>query len=94
MNFQLLTILLVLTAVFMGGACDMSPSIKEVKARYEPQILQKAGVVSVGIGLDKNGREAIIIGLDGPNPETEAHLPSELEGYPVIVQNVGRIKAQ
>ena len=72
----------------------MSPSIKEVKAKYEPQILQMAGVVSVGIGLDKNGQQAIIIGLDGPNPETEARLPTDLEGYPVRVQTVGKIKAQ
>ena len=94
MKFQMLTIWMVLAAVTMAGACDMSPSINEVKTKYEPQILQMAGVVSVGIGLDKNGREAIIIGLDGPNPETEARLPAELEGYPVMVQNVGRIKAQ
>ena len=94
MKFQLLTIMLVSAAVALRGACDMSPSIKEVKTRYETQILQMAGVVSVGIGLDKNGREAIIIGLEGPNTETEARLPSELEGYPVIIQTVGRIKAQ
>ena len=94
MKFQLLTTMLVLATVALGGACDMSPSIIEVKTRYEPQILQMAGVVSVGIGLDKNGREAIIIGLEGPNPDTESRLPSELEGYPVIVQIVGRIKVQ
>ena len=78
----------------MGGACDMSPSIKEVKNKYEAQLLQMAGVVSVGIGLDKNGQQAIIIGLDGPNPKTEAQLPTELEGYPVRIQTVGQIKAQ
>lgn len=94
MKFQLLTTMLVLATVASGGACDMSPSIKEVKTRYEPQFLQMAGVVSVGIGLNKNGREAIIIGLESPNPETEARLPSELEGYPVVVQIVGRIRAQ
>ena len=86
--------MLVLATVALGGACDMSPSIKEVKTRYEHQFLQMAGVVSVGIGLNKDGREAIIIGLEGPNPETEARLPSELEGYPVIVQVIGRVKAQ
>ena len=72
----------------------MSPSIEEVKNKYEAQFLQMAGVVSIGIGLDKDGRKAIIIGLDGPNPETEARLPDELGGYPVRVQTVGQIKAQ
>lgn len=94
MKIQQLTILLLLAAVILGGACDMSPSIKEVKTRYEPQFLQMAGVVSVGIGLDKNGREAIIIGLEAPDPDTEARLPSELEGYPVMIKTIGKIKAQ
>lgn len=94
MKFHRLLILLLLPVVAMGGACDMSPSIKVVKDKYEAQLLQMAGVVSVGIGLDKNGQQAIIIGLDGPNPNTEARLPTELEGYPVRVQTVGQIKAQ
>jgi len=56
--------------------------------------LELPGVVSVGIGLNKNGQSVIIIGLDGPNAETEAQLPSMLEGYPVEARIVGTVKAQ
>jgi hypothetical protein len=89
-----LIILLVLPAVAMGGDNDMAPSIKDVKTRYEAQLLQIPGVVSVGIGRDESGRPAIIIGLEGPNPETESKLPASLEGYPVRARIIGKIEAQ
>ncbi len=94
MKFHLLIILLVLPALAMCGDNDMASSIKEVKARYETQLLQMPGVVSVGIGRDESGGPAIIIGLEGPNPETESKLPKTLEGYPVRARNVGKIVAQ
>ena len=72
----------------------MPPSIKEVKIQHEARFLELPGVVSVGVGLNKNGQSVIIIGLDGPNAETKAQLPSMLEGYPVEVRNVGTLKAQ
>lgn len=72
----------------------MQPSIQEVKKQHEARLLGLPGVVSVGIGLDHNSQPAIIIGLDGSNPDVEAQLPATLEGYPVILKNVGPIKAQ
>jgi len=72
----------------------MPPSIKEAKRQHEARFFELPGVVSVGIGLSGNGQPAIVIGLDGPNAETEAQLPSMLEGYPVEVRIVGTVKAQ
>lgn len=72
----------------------MHPSIQEVKKLHEPRLLSLPGVVSVGIGLDEKGQSAIIIGLDSANPETEAKLPTELDGYSVAVRITGPIKAQ
>ena len=72
----------------------MPSSIKEAKRQHEARLLKLPGVVSVGIGLTKNGQSAIIIGLEGPNAETEAQLPSMIEGYPVEVRIVGTVKAQ
>ena len=72
----------------------MPPSIKDVKARHEARLLDLPAVVSVGIGRDKNGNPAIIAGLDRPDSETESQLPTQLEGYPVVVRIVGPIKAQ
>jgi hypothetical protein len=72
----------------------MRRSIKDVKKRHEASLLQLAGVASVGIGLDPNGRSAIIVGLDRPNAETETQIPAEIEGYPIRIRVVGTIKAR
>ena len=72
----------------------MLPSIKDVKKRHEARLLKLPGVVSVGIGLNRNGQSAIIVGLEGPNAESERQLPSTLEGYPVEVRIVGTLKAE
>jgi len=72
----------------------MPSSIQEVKKQHEARLLDMPGVVSVGMGLDPNGNQAIIVGLDGPRPETKAKIPAMLEDFPVVVQIIGTIKAQ
>ena len=93
MNRWLFVILFLPILAFCIGS-GTSPSIREVKTRHETELLALPGVVSIGIGQDKEGHPAIIVGLDRTRPETEAQLPERLEGYPVLVQLVGRIKAQ
>lgn len=78
----------------LGDDLGMSPSIQEVKKQHAARFLKLPNVVSVGIGVDPGGNQAIIVGLDRPNPATEAKIPPALEGYPVVVQIVGGIKAQ
>ena len=78
----------------LGDDLRMSPSIQEVKKQNEARFFTLNGVVSVGIGLDPKGNQAIIVGLDKPNPETEAKIPASVEGYPVVIQIVGAMKAQ
>jgi len=94
MSYWHLTIFLLLPLMAMCGDERLPPSIKEVKKQHETRLLQLPGVVSVGIGLDENGQSAIVVGLDKASPETEAHLPPQLEGYPVLVRIVGPLKAQ
>ncbi len=94
MIFRLLIILLVLPAIAMCEDSKMPKSIKDVKTQHEERLLQLPGVVMVGIGQDENRNPAIIVGLERPDPETESQLPALLDGYPVVVRIVGRIKAQ
>lgn len=72
----------------------MLPSIEDVKRRHETRLLQLPAVVSVGIGLNRDGQAAIIIGLAGSHAESESQLPAMLEGYPVELRIVGPLKAQ
>ena len=94
MKITVLTLVLIIPIVALGDNLDMPLSIQEVKKQHEARFLDMPGVVSVGIGLDPNGNQAIIVGLDGPRPETEARIPAILENYPVVVQSTGPIKAQ
>jgi hypothetical protein len=70
----------------------MPPSLTAAKKKHEARLLQLPGVVSVGIGSDERGREAIVIGIADSNPKIRARLPANLEGYPVILRIVGPIK--
>jgi hypothetical protein len=72
----------------------MPPTIQEVKAEHVDRLMALPGVVSVGIGRDSAGNPAIVIGLDGPRPETRAQLPASLGDYPVVVHVTGPIRAQ
>lgn len=87
---------LVLLISWTGSAGErkMSPTIQEVKARHAPRLLALSDVVSVGIGRDAEGHEVIVIGLVRARPETQARLPTQLEGYPVRVEIIGTVKAR
>ncbi len=87
---------LALLISWTGSAAEreMSPTIQEVKARHAPRFLALPGVVSVGIGRDADGNEVIVIGLDRARPETQARLPTQLEGYRVRMDIIGTVKAK
>ena len=72
----------------------MRPSIQEAKTKHEQRLLAMPGVVSVGIGLDSRGTAVIVVGLDGPRPETVKELPVTLEGYSVETRVIGPVKAR
>ena len=69
-------------------------TIEETTKKHQSSLLALPGVVSVGIGLSSDGQKAIIVGLDGKHPETEKQLPKELDGYQVVSQETGIIKAR
>jgi hypothetical protein len=94
MRTIVLVIVLIVPLLALGDDPDMPPSIQEIKKQHEARFLDMPGVVSVGIGLDPNGNQAIIVGLDGPRPETEAKIPAMLEDFSVVVQIIGTITTQ
>ena len=95
MKRVLLSLLFLLAAqAAIGGEGTMTLSVKEVKAKHTARLMALPGVVSVGIGRDRDGQPAIIVGLDGSHPETAEKVPRVLDTYPVVTQVVGPIKAQ
>ena len=95
MKRRVAAMLLCLTAGGLPANGDrMPPTIEQVKAAHEHELLALPGVVSVGIGRDDQGRPAIVVGLDKPHPQTQAALPRALEGYAVRTEIVGTIRAR
>jgi len=77
--------------------------IQAVKVRYEAELLNKANVVGVGVGLRMRqgkpvGKPSIIVNVTHKVPLDELHskdqIPRTLEGVRVWVEAVGEIQAQ
>ena len=73
-----------------------------IKSRYESSLMKKANVVGVGIGLKRKNRQrtneiALIVMVSKKIPKEqlapEDLIPSEIEGVPVDVREVGEIKS-
>ncbi|HEC34394.1 MAG TPA: hypothetical protein ENI37_06725 [Chloroflexi bacterium] len=76
--------------------------IRAIKAAHEMELLRKANVVGVGIGLRKRGGQStgelsIIVSVTRKVPleslPPQDMIPRELDGVPVDVQVVGTLRA-
>lgn len=76
------------------GDSNMENRIYDVKRQNEADLMALPGVVSVGIGKGPDGQPAIIVGMETVAPATPSKVPSELSGYPVVIQAAGKLKAQ
>lgn len=76
--------------------------LRAIKAAYEADLMRKANVVGVGIGLQQRGGKptgepAIVVSVIRKVPLSQLApgdvIPRELEGVPVDVQAVGELRA-
>ena len=75
------------------------PSIRVVKARYEAQLLEKPNVIAVGIGLQPDNAEpVIVVSVTNKVPldllDEDQRVPKTLDGFAVRVQAIGEPTAQ
>ncbi len=86
-------LLLFFAVTFTIAETGTTMTIQQAKEKHQVKLMGLPGVVSVGIGLS-DGEMVIKVGLDGKHSDTEKTLPKTLEGYRVISQDVGTIKAR
>jgi hypothetical protein len=76
--------------------------VRSVKEAYEQDLMRKANVVGVGVGLRQCGGRftsmpAVVVSVTHKVPsatlDPQDVIPSELEGVPVDVQEVGYVRA-
>ena len=68
------------------------PTITEVQKKHQNSIMSIPGVVGMGIGAE-NGNQVIKIMVKRKTPELIQKVPAELDGFKVIIEEVGEIKA-
>lgn len=67
-------------------------AIEQVQEKYQNQLLSVSGVVGVGIGA-VDGKPVIKVLVIKKTPELEWKIPRVLEGYPVVIEVTGEIRA-
>lgn len=76
--------------------------LRNVKELHEADLLRKANVVGVGIGLRQRAGKptsepAIVVSVSHKIPQSlvdpDDAIPSELDGVPVDVQEIGKLRA-
>lgn len=77
---------------FGGQSAPDSPHATDVLTRHAEKLMRLRGVMSVGLGQTASGEVAIVVGLENPLSVPE-NIPSEVEGIPVVVQDVSRPEA-
>ena len=77
-------------------------SIRQVRRRYQEELMSKANVVGVGIGFrqrggERTGEPALVVLVRRKLPPDQIApqdmIPTYLEGVPVDVQEVGDLRA-
>jgi hypothetical protein len=73
----------------------MTDSLKpfsEVLADHTPVWMNIPGVTGTGEG-QKDGKPAILIFVDSLSDSLKSQLPTDVEGYPVVIKETGKVKA-
>lgn len=70
-----------------------SRPLAEVLADHTPELLALPGVVGTAESRTRDGRPCILVLLATDSPELRAKLPRELEGWPVVAEITGEIRA-
>ncbi len=67
-------------------------TIREAKRELSRQLLRHPGVSGVGIEADGD-KERIKVYLAEENPALRSLVPATIDGYPVVIEVVGRVVA-
>lgn len=83
------------TGSWEGRENDTMPAddIKVVMEAHVDELMAIAGVVGVAIGALDDGRPCIRVLIIEDDPELRGRIPRELEGYPVVIDVTGEIRA-
>jgi len=68
-------------------------SIEEVLKDHTDELMALPGVVGVAIGSEDDSTLCITVMIVKKTLQVESKIPNSLEGYPVVVEETGEIRA-
>ena len=68
------------------GRENERPGVEQVLTKHAGRVMQIRGVMSMSVGRDKDGRPAIVVGVESDAPDACGELPEALDGVPVVRQ--------
>lgn len=66
--------------------------IEQVQEKYTDSLMSLDGVVGTAVG-ELNGKPCIKVYVKRKTAETKKGIPKSLEGYPVVIEETGELKA-
>ncbi len=73
---------------------ERKQTMEEIRTQHEDALMGTPGVVGVGTGICKGGKECLKIYTSDPTNQVQTKLPKELKNIEVELEYVGDIKAQ
>ena len=67
--------------------------LADVLAAHTPELMALPGVVGTYQGTRPDGAPAIVVMLARPDPALERRIPRVLEGWPVLLEVTGELRA-
>jgi hypothetical protein len=75
-----------------GGDVVAASPIEQVVDRRAPELMGIEGVTMVYVGASEDGRPCIKVGFVTLPHANRDRVPTELEGWPVLVEETGEIR--
>jgi len=93
-SFRALSVTVVLCTLILpavtSGQGQAFERIQEIQERYTERLMDRPGIVGTALGLDPNGRNTVLVFLEGPDA---ADVPKQLDDTPVRPIVTGKIYA-
>ena len=68
-------------------------TLRRIKNKYEKEWLNIPGVQAIGIGMNKQGEQSIVVTVSKLDEKLKKRFPAEVEGVPVELREGGPFSA-
>jgi hypothetical protein len=67
--------------------------IKTIMEMHAGELMSIPGVVGVAVGETDDSKSCILVLVKEDTPHVRERIPSDLDGFPVVIEETGQIRA-